>query len=33
MGFETGPQTLEYEDHMKICGSGTEVDSDVALSG
>jgi hypothetical protein len=33
MGFEMGPQTLEYGDHMKICRSGTEIDSDVAISG
>jgi hypothetical protein len=30
MGFEMRPQTLEYRDHTKVCGSGIEVDSDVA---
>jgi len=26
MGFEMGPQTVEYRDHVKIHGSGTEFD-------
>jgi hypothetical protein len=33
MGFEMSPQTVEHGDHMKIRGSGTEVDSDVACRG
>ena len=26
MGFKMSPRTVEYGDHMKIRGSGTEVD-------
>jgi hypothetical protein len=33
MGFETSPQTVDYGDHMKIRGSGTEVYVVVARSG